>query len=135
MTGGITMTWIIICNPKFYDAERAFDTHEWVDWRQNRNIKPGDTVYVYCGTPVKELRYQCTVLESDMETSSFNDADCYLSKDLKPADRYMRLKLIKKLPIGRFKLEDLKANGLKSVQWATQASDELKNFLIANENE
>ena len=69
------MTWIIICNPKFYDAERAFDTCEWVDWRQNRNIKPGDTVYVYCGAPIKEMRYKCSVLESDMETSSFNDAD------------------------------------------------------------
>jgi hypothetical protein len=69
-----------------------------------------------------------------METSNFDDADCYLSNDLTPADRYMRLKLIKKLPLGRFKLEDLKANGLKSVQWATQASDELKAFLVANED-
>jgi hypothetical protein len=126
------MAWIIICNPKFYDVKRAFDTLETVDWRQNRNIKPGDTVYIYCGAPVKELRYQCLVLESDMESSSFSDADCYLSKDLKPCDRYMRLKLVEKFSEGKFPLNDLKANGLKSVQWATQASDELVEFIESN---
>ena len=125
---------MIICNPKFYDVKRAFDTLETVDWRQNRNIKPEDTVYIYCGAPVKELRYKCLVMESDMESSDNKDADCYLSKDLKPHDRYMRLKLIKQFSEGKFPLADLKANGLKSVQWATQATDELKSFLLENED-
>ena len=129
------MTWIIICNPKFYDVKRAFDTLETIDWRQNRNIKPSDTVYIYCGNPIKEILYKCTVLESDMESSNFSDADCFLSKDLKPCNRYMRLKLDKKFSEGRFPLEKLKANGLKSVQWATQASEELIEFLESNENE
>lgn len=44
--------WIIPCNIKKYDVLGAFPKLNTIDWKQSRNIKIGDTVYIYVGAPV-----------------------------------------------------------------------------------
>ena len=51
-------SWIIPCNPKYYDVFGAFRTLNTVDWRQTaKSIEPGDIVYIYTGRPVQAITH------------------------------------------------------------------------------
>ena len=58
--------WIIPSNPKYYDIIHAFDDTDTIDWKQGAGIRKGDTVFLYVGSPVSAVLYQCRVLETNI---------------------------------------------------------------------
>lgn len=58
--------WIIPSNPEYFDIVHAFDFEDEITWKQGKNIKAGDTVFMYVGAPVSSILYQCKVTETDI---------------------------------------------------------------------
>ncbi len=58
--------WIIPANPKYYDVQQAFRQADEINWKQGKNIKKGDTVFMYVAAPVSAVLYQCLVTETDI---------------------------------------------------------------------
>jgi len=58
--------WIIPANPKYYDIEKAFENADEIDWKQGRDIKKGDTIFIYVGSPVSAILYKCVVTKTDI---------------------------------------------------------------------
>ena len=92
-------SWVIPCNPKFYDAFGAFRNLETVDWRQvATSIEAGDTIYVYIGHPIQAITHKCLVLDANIPYEEIDHSDDHFTladEDRDPNWRYMRLKLEK----------------------------------------
>lgn len=95
-------SWVIPCNPKWYDVFGAFQCLETIDWRQTvKNIEVGDTVYIYAGKPIQAITHKCIVLKTDIPDNEADDEDERFSLNrenedsLNPYPRYMRLKLVR----------------------------------------
>ena len=95
-------SWVIPCNPKYYDVIGTFRRLKTVDWRQTaKAIEEGDTVYIYAGRPIQAITHKCVVLETNIPYDKVDDSDLDfdLSNDetegLSPYSRYMRLQLVK----------------------------------------
>ena len=58
--------WLIPSNPKYYDSVHAFDNTDEIRWKQGAGIKTGDTVFMYVGSPVSAILYQCIVTKTDI---------------------------------------------------------------------
>ena len=56
------MNWVITCNTKMFDIQKAFESISVIDWKQSANIQVGDFIFIYVGVPVKAMRYKCEVL-------------------------------------------------------------------------
>lgn len=123
------MNWIITANLKYYDVFNAFKELKRLDWRQTINVSVGDTIYIYIGKPYGKLMYECKVVKDNKETPTINDRKFFLSEDLKQYKKYMELELIKSFNTDKLNLEKLKEQGLITVQWATQISDNLNKYI------
>ena len=122
--------WIIPCNPNFYDIIGAFEKLNVIEWSQPNNTEEGDTVYLYVGGKFKSIMFKCEVVAADLHGNRSNEDHPYyknLEKD--PDERYMRIKLIEKYPIGQYPLTELKENGLTSVQGRSKATVQLMKYL------
>ena len=58
--------WLIPSNPKYYDSVHAFDDTDEISWKQGAGIKTGDIVFMYIGSPVSAILYQCIVTKTDI---------------------------------------------------------------------
>ena len=58
--------WLIPSNPKYYDSVHAFDNTDEISWKQGAGIKTGDIVFMYIGSPVSAILYQCVVTKTDI---------------------------------------------------------------------
>ena len=121
--------WIIPCNEKYYKHREAFANLNTIDWRQSTNVEIGDEVYIYVGQTVGAILYKCEVLDVNIIEPNNNDVEYNIDGKLKPAGRYMRLKLIETYQEDKYKLKALLENGLKTVQGPSKASTELLSFL------
>lgn len=122
--------WIIPCNPKYYDIISAFDNLNVIEWNQTNNAAVGDTVYIYVGEKYKSIMYKCEVIEANLYGNrSTKEYEYYkdLEKDIEAC--YMKLKLIEKYPSGQYPLQELKENGLASVQGRSKATVQLMKYL------
>ena len=134
--GDITQ-WVIACNPNDYDIEGVFNKLDKVEWKQSTNINVGDIVYIYVTSPVKEIRYKCIARKVNLShVDTTKDREFILKGDnYENRVRYMELEFITKYKEGQFTLENLKQNGLKSVQGPSKVSEELSNYIKLNEIE
>ena len=92
--------WIIPSNPSYYDIVHAFDDTDIIDWKQGKGIKKVDTVFLYVGSPVSAILYQCKVTEVDIPCD-------YRSPEL-TITKLMKIKLIKRYKPEQFTFEPLK---------------------------
>ena len=122
--------WIIPCNEKYYRHREAFSNLKTIDWRQSTNVEIGDEVYIYVGQTVGAILYKCEVLDVNIVEPNNNDVEYNIDGKLKPAGRYMRLKLLETYPEDKYKLKDLVEHELKTVQSASKVSAELLSFLM-----
>lgn len=120
--------WIIPCNTKYYNHEKAFSCLTEIDWRQSANMCEGDIVYIYVGRPISAILYKCEVIKADMERSDGAD-EKYIIGDLKKANRYMRLKLITKYPENKFNKNIILDRGVKTIQGPSRVSEEFVKFI------
>ena len=122
--------WIVPCNPKYYDIVSAFDNLDIIEWSQSNNAVVGDTIYIYVGEKYKSIMYKCEVVESDLYGNRSTDDYSYYKELTKDVDgRYMKIKLIEKYPQGKYPLNELKENGLTSVQGRSKATAKLVKYL------
>ncbi|MBR3267491.1 MAG: MmcQ/YjbR family DNA-binding protein [Oscillospiraceae bacterium] len=92
--------WLIPSNPKYYDIIHAFDETDTIDWKQGRGIRKDDTVFLYVGSPVSAVLYQCRVLETDIPYHFRTDGLTITS--------LMKIKLQKRFQPEQFPFECLK---------------------------
>ncbi len=123
--------WIIPCNEKYYKHREAFANLNTIDWRQSTNVEIGDEVYIYVGQTVGAILYKCEVLDVNIIEPNNNDVEYNIDGKLKPAGKYMKLKLLETYPEDKYKLKDLLEHGLKTVQGPSKVSTELLSFLIS----
>lgn len=58
--------WIVPANYRRWDVERGFAENPVHLWTQTARVRPGDTVFLYIGTPVCAVWGRCTALETDI---------------------------------------------------------------------
>jgi len=125
--------WIIQCNPKYYDIERAVRELETIDWRQmSQNIEEGSFVYIYVCDPKRCIKYKAEVLHVNKKDNFIDDSKYVISKEgLKENSSLsvMEIKIIKEFDDNKFPLSKLKENGLKTVQGWSRLCPELYNLL------
>lgn len=79
-TGGTPLhdhTWVIPYAYDFFNVAAAFEESPDLEWQQAARMQKDDTVYMYCGTPIKAIRYRCTVKETDIPNHSGYREDRY----------------------------------------------------------
>ena len=113
------MNWLISANSRIYDHASSFEHHSFIDWRQGQtHYEVGDTVYIYCTTPIQSIRYQCRVSKIGMPFDEIRDDREYWkdeSEYLKALEgNFVRLELVNQIDTPALSLQELKAQGLKS---------------------
>ncbi|MBQ7104015.1 MAG: hypothetical protein IJN89_08160 [Anaerotignum sp.] len=108
--------WIFSCNCRYYDAIGAFENYSVIDWKQsNRNVQPGDEVYIYVGQPYQAIMFRCKVNKTNIVNRRLRGTE--FVKDKIELDgrygRYMELELIEKYDDKRYPIETLRSRGLK----------------------
>ena len=126
-------TLIITCTPNRFDVISYFKKYNTIIWRQTKSCQPGDKAYVYVGRPLSCIKYLCEIIETDI-TSDSMDSDYY--KTQSPTKRnknkpFMKLRLLQEFTGKGLSLNELLQHGLKTVQCTTEASGELKRYLIS----
>lgn len=61
--------WLIPANPKYFDVIKAFKDHKTITWKQIKNIRTGDIIFMYVGTPFSAILYKCLVLKTNIPYS------------------------------------------------------------------
>ena len=107
--------WIIPANPKYFDVISYIESLKIFSWKQPKNIKLNDTVYIYLGAPYSAILYKCQVIELDI----------YKDKN----DCVMNLKLITKYNQNEYTFSKLKEYGLNSVRSPRRIPDKLSKQL------
>lgn len=124
------MNWVITCNTKMFDIQKAFESISVIDWKQSANIQVGDFIFIYVGVPVKVMCYKCEVLRTDMNQQEIDDSAFVKNyKNYKKHKKYMRLKLQEKYDDALLPYEELIINGLKTLQGPSRVSEELLQYL------
>ena len=107
--------WIIPANPKYFDVITYIESLPVFSWKQPKNIKLGDTVYIYLGAPYSAILYKCKVIELDLYDE--------------PKNPIMNLELIKKYDPKEYQFTKLKEYGLNSVRSARRIPSKLSKEL------
>ena len=127
--------WLFPCNPNYYDVKGAFGSLNKINWKQNRDVLVGDTVYIYIGKPDQEIKYETKVIDVDLPRTSIDD-----SKFVKDGTtyvnhgRYMTLEFVKEFRDRELTYQDMVQNGLRTVQSPIKISDQLKFFINSRKN-
>ena len=115
--------WLVPANPKYFDIEKALSKTKIINWKQSTNIKVGNFIYLYVGSPYSSIMYKLKVLEVNIPYK-------YEDKNLK-MKKVMKLQVITKYKKGKYSFEKLKEYGIKSVRCARYMP---KNLSIAINN-
>lgn len=109
--------WIIPCNIKHFDIVAHFIDNTEVVWKQDGRIQKGDTIYVYVGHPLSQIKYKCHVVDIDINREELlNNKYAIMGNRFNDLIKYMKLKLDSTYKEGTLRLNDLKSNGLSTVQ-------------------
>ena len=113
--------WLVPANPAYYDIDRAFKKKKGVDWKQGRNIKKGDTVFMYVAAPVSAVRYKCRVIKTDIPYV-FESTEVRMS-------RLMKMNVEQEYPADYCTFEKLKQFGVNAVRGPRRIDEKLKEYL------
>lgn len=124
--------WIIPANPNRYRLEAVLRELPHVDWRQNNNVQVGDVVYIYCTSPISQIKYKMRVTAINITTEeSTADRDYWTNPSEFDTslehNKFFRMVLVDKNTTQYLKLNDLLLNGLKA---APQGRLKVKNPLL-----
>lgn len=124
------MEWVITCNTKAYNVIGAFKKFDTIDWKQSTNVKVGDIIYIYVGSPVGAISYMCEATMVELAEDLIDDSEFVLDdSNYGNYGRYMRLHLLQCFDDERLNFKNLKENGLKTVQGPSKVSPELSAYL------
>lgn len=128
------MNWIISANGKKYDHAAAFQKWGQIDWKQRVNYQIGDTVYIYCTSPLSRIMFKTVVIEEGkVSTEIIDDKEFWhIEEEYEKAlgGKYARLKLVEQVDSQMLSLDKLKMHGLKAApQGPMKANEELTNYI------
>ena len=107
--------WVIPANPKYFDVISYIESLKVFSWRQPKNIKLNDIIYIYLGSPYSAIMYKGRVIELDI----YNDAE----------DRVMNIELLEKYDAKKYTFSKLKEYGLNSVRSPRRIPSKLAKIL------
>ena len=128
------MNWIISANSKMYDHSSSFEHYGFIDWRQgNAKFEIGDTVYIYCTSPVKMLQYKCSVERINLTSNEIrDDKEYWINEDeyhKSLGGKFMSLRLVEQVSNDQMRYEVLLKNGLNG---APQGPIKIKSEILLN---
>lgn len=130
-TVGTETAWVIPGNPNYYDVAASFAKYSEIEWSQHANFKVGDTIYIYLSYPRSEIGFKCLVKEVGIPFSKrkIDDAEFYKGKAT-PAEKYMRIQLVKSYPAGSLTRDMLLEKGVTTnFQGPTKVRKELADAI------
>ncbi|MCK9166490.1 MAG: HNH endonuclease [Acholeplasmatales bacterium] len=128
------MEWIISANHNKYDHDKSFEDFGFIDWRQVASFSIGDTVYIYNTKPYSKLGYITKVEGINLSFSQIRDDSVYWKDktlyEQSKNNKFVRLRLIKKIDSFNITLEDMMRHGLNGApQGPVKINDELSNYI------
>lgn len=125
-----TSNWIVACNKTYYDIDRAFEELKVIDYKQVANISAGSKVYLYISDPDRAICFECEAVVVNKPAQTIDDSAYVLKGGYTPSNRYMELKVTRKLNPEKLGRADLKAHGLVStLQSPCRTSVELQKYI------
>ncbi len=117
--------WLVPANPNYYDIVNAFNNTDTIDWKQSNNIKVNDIVYLYVGSPYKEIMYKCKVEKVNIPYN-YEDQNLTMS-------RVMKLKLLKKYKSKEYPFEMLKEYGITAIRGPRSLTESFSKIINKKE--
>lgn len=125
-----TNNWIIACNKTYYDIERALTELKTIDYKQTANIQAGSKIYLYISNPDRAICYECEALVVNKPEPTIDDSAYVLEGGYSPSNRYMEIKLVRKLDPEKLGRAELTEHGLTStLQSPCRTSVELQKYI------
>lgn len=100
--------WLIPANPAYYDVVNMFNNSVMANWKQYNNILVGDIIYLYVGSPYKEIMFKCEVVETNIPYEFKNDN--------LTINNLIKIKLLKKYKSQEFSFKRLNELGIKAIR-------------------
>ena len=130
-------TWIFPSNPKVFNAEAAFEILHKMDWKQNslmKNVKVGDTVYIYEGLPKGAITCKSKVNKVNVEGLEINDFAFYTSnvaiEDYSNEGSFIELEIQRFYKNRELSMEKLHEHGIKgSIMGPRKVNGEIAQYL------
>ena len=133
--------WLVPNNPTKYDAIKAFEELNIIDWGNgaDNKIEIGDIIYVYSSKPIQAITLKAKVIEINIdEKNLLNNDKSYNnfnnSNNIDIEKKYFRLKLLNFTNKENLTLDKLKNNGLKSPpQGKQKLKDKILKYIMDND--
>lgn len=109
--------WVLPANPKYYDIMNCFTSVDTILWKQVKQIKLGDIVYLYVAAPTSAIIYQCKVVEVNLPYE-YHDKNITMEK-------VMKIQLMKQYDENEFTFSKLKKYGIQAIRGPRRITDEL----------
>lgn len=127
------MDWFVPCNVRHYDVFKAFSDLRRVNWGQPvRQVKAGDTAYIYVSEPYSAITHKCRVVRADLEPEEalIDDSKYSLTQESEtPYTRYMELEAVGEYADPGLALCILKNKGLTQIRSIHGISPRLSAYL------
>ncbi len=127
--------WIIPATPKKYRLEAVLRDLPYVDWRQYNNIQVGDIVYIYCASPISQIKYKMQVTHVNLTAEECTTDKEYWVNSTEfdtcmQHNKFFRMVLLEENSTSFLKLEDLQRNGLNAApQGGLKAKQPLLGYI------
>lgn len=66
-------SYIVPSAPLLYDVDAHLEREGDIMWHQPKSAKPGDTVYIYYGSPVSAVRWKCEIADVGLADHVWGD--------------------------------------------------------------
>lgn len=113
--------WLIPANPKYYDVINHFKSDKTITWKQSSEVYPGDTVYIYLGSPYSSVMFKC-------EATEVNIPYGFKNENIK-MKYIMKLKLLKEYNQGDISFKYLTSLGIKAIRGPRKITEAISQKL------
>lgn len=126
--------WILICNSKYFNLKKAFETEATVTWPLEDKMLVGDVAYFYVTNPYRTILYKCEVTDTNLYHMDDVAKTCVIhALFYENTQVYMRLKLLKTYTEDLLTDQFIKENGLPNIQSNCLISSQLSKAIKRKE--
>lgn len=110
--------WIFISSTKRFRMSDWLAENDFVEYTQQNRLSVNDIVYLYTTAPIQRIEYKMVVVKTDIPLEDYIDDSAFsLSKTptrFSPNQKFIRLRLIKKVDTPQLHLSKLRCYGEKT---------------------
>ena len=128
--------WIFISSTKCFRMNDWLNANDFVEYVQRNKVNVNDIVYLYTTAPICRIEYKMIVEKIDIPLSESVDDSAYDIRTNEQKnkrsinDKFIRLRLLKKVDNPKLHLDCLRAIGLKSsMQTNLKVSGDLLKYI------